>query len=121
MKSQIVVIFLFVTLSSARSWLPPIWDTSCKFTREDAFKCIQQTIDLNHDDQITREEVETAIGKIPYVIRKVWSWAMGIDGIFRVCDYDHNGIITPRDFKLSKDTCLAKKKYLCTVEWLCNQ
>lgn len=103
---------------SPDSWTPPIWDESCSFTRDDVYRGLKLYVDVDpRDEQITKHEIELALDKyIPWYVPK-FALVGRIDDIIQNCDYDKNGVITARDFLLSKDTCLPFKRNWCTVQW----
>lgn len=112
---------LFVSLAAA-SWFPPMSDESCAFTRDDTFKCLEKYVDTNpHDQQITNAEIDAALSKYLPTYLKPVLWWIGTDGIMKDCDYDKNGVITPRDWMLAQHTCLAEKKNQCTMAWFCDR
>lgn len=100
------------------SWLPPIWDETCSFSREDARKAIELYVDVNpKDNQITAKEIDEALEKYKtWYLRPVLLVYNSRD-VLRDCDYDKNGAITPRDFMLAKDTCFPNKASWCTIQW----
>ena len=103
------------------SFLPPIWDTSCEFTRLEAKDCLEREMDTNEDGILTRDEIVAGLSKhvIP-IFRPVLKW-LKMSSIMRDCDYDHDGIFTPDDFMKSYKTCAAKKSNLCTIKWFCDR
>lgn len=111
---------LFFSLSLANSWFPPIWDESCTYTRDDSYECLKKYVDVNpKDDQITQQEVDDALSKYLPAYLKPMFWFLSTKHVVDMCDYDKNGVITPRDFMLSKETCLPEKRSQCTVQWFC--
>jgi hypothetical protein len=105
------------------SWVPPLHDTDCTFTRADSYECLRRYVDVNpKDDRITKTEVQEALKKhLPLYLRPLFWWSSSVDGIFTQCDYDKNEVITPRDWEMSNKTCMPIKESWCTVQWFCNR
>lgn len=117
----VVVLFLFIFGSFGyyeNSWTPVIWDISCPFSRDDVLNAMKEVVDVApKDDQITKYEIDLALrNHLPWYLKPA-VWVGSVDDIIESCDYDKNGVITPRDFMMSKNTCLPLKKNWCTVEW----
>jgi hypothetical protein len=119
-----LVLCLFGSLAVAwrPSWVPPIWDESCTFGRNDAFACITKYIDVSpKNDQITKSEIDAAIATYAPAYVRALSWFVGTEKVFSSCDYNKDGVLTPRDWKLSGEHCLPHKRNLCTMQWFCNR
>jgi hypothetical protein len=119
---MLLLVIAFVSLSESRSWLPPVWDESCMYTRDDVYKCLKKYVDVNpKDNQITKKEIDDAMDKYMSTWMKPLFWlSSGSEGIMENCDADHNGVITPRDWEESKDKCLPFKRNFCSVQWFCE-
>lgn len=117
----LVIFSTLLLLSEARSWFPPVWSKDCSYTREDSFKCLEKYVDVDpKDGQITPKEVKEALDKYLPSYLKPMFWFIGISKIFEDCDYDHNGVITPRDWMLSEKKCMHTKESWCTMQWFCE-
>jgi hypothetical protein len=115
----VLILFAGVVFGyNSNSWTPPIFDTSCSFTRDDVFNALKKYVDVNpKDNQITKMEINGSLDKyLPWYIPK-WPLVGSVDSILTNCDYDKNGVITARDFMLSAESCLPFKKNWCTVQW----
>lgn len=116
-----MLLLLFVVYAFAynpNSWLPPIWDKTCSFTREDARKAIELYVDVNpKDNQITAKEIDEALEKYKTWYLRPVLLVYNSKDVMRDCDYDQNGAITPRDFMLSEKTCFPIKESWCTIQW----
>jgi hypothetical protein len=100
------------------SWLPPIWDETCSFSREDVRKGMEEYIDVNpKDNQITAKEIDEALQKYKTWYLKPVLLIYNSKDVMRDCDYDKNGVITPRDFMLTAKTCFPNKASWCTIQW----
>ena len=119
-------LFLFLSITSSSwyrpSWVPPIWDVTCTYTREDVFNCFKVYVDTSpKDEQITKTEIEQALGKYLPTYLKPLIWGADTGTILDSCDFDHNGVITSRDWMLSKQRCLPFKNNWCTAQWFCER
>jgi len=122
MRAILFLIFVFFGLCSANYWRPPTDDKSCGFTRDDALACALKYGDTNHDGKLDQRELANA--KYIFVPRylRLLAWIKGIDlsRILKDCDYDKDGVLTPRDWQQSKDTCMPKQENLCQFKWFCD-
>lgn len=104
--------------------LPPIWDESCTYTRDDVYTCLKNNVDVNpKDDKITEQEIDEAFRRyVPWYV-KPFLFVSRTSGatIIEYCDYDKNGVITKRDFYMANKTCLPDKRNWCTVQWFCER
>lgn len=101
---------------------------SCSYTREQALYCFTHFVDTKKQGYIDEEELRFAIDNYaPKALSKVrWaaSWlinALKIDTIFKDCDYDKDGKLTPEDFRKSVKTCLPTQWDLCQVKTACER
>lgn len=119
-----LLLILFISLCSgysSSSWFPPIWDDTCSYTRDDTYACLKKYVDVNpKDEEITKKEIDEAISKYLPTYLKPMFWFVNTQGVVNECDYDKNGVITPRDWMLSIKTCLPEKRSQCTVQWFCD-
>lgn len=101
------------------SWTPPIWDTSCSFTREDVHEALKKYVDVHpKDNVITKQEVHEALDRyLPWYLKPV-VWVGNPDSILESCGTGGvNAVITSKSFKEHSGTCLPFKKNWCTVQW----
>ena len=116
-----ILLFLFPVLSSALFDFPPLTDTNCSFSRHDAYICLKTYVDIDKSNSIDKSELNAVLEK--YFPKKVVQWVLsrGIGWIFDVCDYNQDGVLSPRDYKLTEKTCMVEQNHLCTIEWFCNK
>lgn len=121
--SLVFLLFLLPLAFSWRpSWVPPIWDDSCSFTRDQAYDCLVKYVDVDpKDERVTKKEVDAAIKAYAPAYVRALSWFVGTQKVFSACDYNKDGVLTPRDWKLSVGHCLPHKRNLCTMQWFCNR
>lgn len=118
---MLILLTLFGLSLASCGWFPPIWSEDCKFTREDVYLAFKKYIDVNpRDDQITPKEIDEALAKYLPTYLKPLLYITDVHEILKSCDYDKNGVITERDFRLSNKTCLPFKRNWCSVEWFKN-
>lgn len=112
----------FATASWRPSWVPPLHETDCKFTRQDSYDCLVKYVDVNpKDGQITLAEADEALHQYLPTWMKPIFWFTDASSVFKECDYDKNGVLTPRDWIMTNATCLPIKESWCTVEWFCER
>lgn len=100
------------------SWVPPIYDTDCTFTRNDVLIAMKQYVDVNpKDNRISPQEVQEALDKYLPTIWKPLIWGSSVEQVFDSCDADKNGFITSKDFRDSAKRCFPNKEGWCTVQW----
>ena len=120
---MIILLFLLPLLSYGifNLDLPPLLDEKCSFSRKDAYSCFKTYVDADKSNSIDKEELNAALKK--YIPSKTITWALsyGIDWIFDDCDYNGDGILSPRDYKMSEKTCMTKQNHLCTIKWFCDK
>lgn len=119
---KLFILLLCVCAASA-SWFPPNDDVTCGFTRADALACAMKHGDQNHDNMLTQSEITRAMNTlVPRYIR-VLAWFKGIDlkRTLKDCDYNGDGVLTPRDWEMSKKTCMPRQQDLCKFKWFCDQ
>ena len=123
-KTRVFFIFLLTIAAVTCSWLfPPTSDNKCGFTRGDALNCVIRHGDLNHDGQLTRDEIRHALNTlVPGYIKPLsWFAGMTMTRIMKDCDVDGNGVLTPRDWEMSKKTCMPTQETLCMLKWFCDR
>jgi len=120
----LALVLVLLSLSSAwrPSWMPPINDEDCTFTREDSYNSLVRRVDVNPKDQkISRTEIDEAIVKYaPYWIRAL-SWFVSVNGILDACDANKDGFVTRQDWLATDKTCLPLKKNWCLIQWFDNR
>lgn len=95
----------------------------CGFTRDDALNCVLKYGDTNKDGELTEEEIKHALDTlVPSYIKPVL-WIKGVNAkrVLKDCDYDKNGILTPRDWEMSKKTCMPTQQNLCYFKFFCDR
>ncbi|MDB9801148.1 hypothetical protein OAB94_02100 [Flavobacteriaceae bacterium] len=122
MIKLILIGFIFMVVTVNCSWFPPNNDTSCEYTRADALACIEKYGDLDKDTKLTNNEINHAISALVPMYIRVGAFFKGINlnRVMKDCDYDHDGVLTPRDWELSKKTCMPRKQDLCKFKWFCD-
>lgn len=118
-----MLLLLLLLLSAAfASPLPPMWDETCSYTRDDVYNCLKNNVDINpKDGQITEQEIDEAFDRNLSWYLKWIMWLTNGAKVLQYCDYDKNGVITKRDFYMSNKTCLPDKRNWCTVQWFCER
>ena len=118
LKIKILVFFVLVAVASC-SWFehPPLFDRKCGFTRKDALQCVLDHGDINHDGKLTKAELEHILD----VLAPKAKWLVNIKRTMKDCDYNKDGVLSPRDWKLSNKTCMPKQRHLCTFKWFCDR
>ncbi len=122
-KSLILIVALVVITVNCTSWFPPRHDKKCGYTRSDALACVLEYGDLNHDGKLTVDELDHALDALvpSYLKTLKWVGIVSVKKIMKDCDYDKNGILTPRDWQLSNKTCMPKQEDLCKFKWFCDR
>jgi hypothetical protein len=119
----LLLILAVVSSGNALEW-NLLWSrwTTCDYTKEDAVKCLEETIDTNKDRAVSRGEFFAAVVENPSMLVRALSWAktMMANKLFAQCDYNQDGVITARDLKLAEKTCLHSKQELCMMQWICQ-
>ena len=102
------------------SWVPPITDTECTFTRTDVYNAMKKYVDVHpKDNKITEFEISEVLKKYLPLYLKPLIWGANIHQIFASCTLDNGkkGYITPKDFRDTWKTCFPNKANWCTVQW----
>jgi len=82
-------------------------DPKCP-SREHVIQCAGEYLDTNGNGLLEREELETAIDKLPWLSRGVLKILGSIDKMMAKCDIDGDGAISiGYDMKHNGETCLA--------------
>jgi hypothetical protein len=127
------MLFIFF-ISTTFGWSFFGYGNSCVFTREDAITCFKKYVDLNHDNVITVEELELAKNKYEgFALKKAEAFLKSpivryfvgdinttTAKVIQDCDYNHDGIFTPDDFRLSTKTCLPNRYGMCLLHKVCE-
>lgn len=120
--AMVVVAQSFSLSGMYSKWMPPVYDTSCSFTRIDALECFNKYVDVApRDGGISPKEARLAVNRYSTAPIRALFWGLGTKQIFKSCDYDKNGLITPKDWMDSKKTCMPHKKNMCSIEWFCKR
>ena len=119
---KLLFVLLISTLASwwRPSWVPPITDEHCAFTRADTYQALKTYVDVHpKDDKITEYEIEQALHDYLPMYLKPLIWGANVPQIFRSCTLDNGkkGYITPKDFRDTAKACFPNKASWCTVEW----
>jgi EF hand len=128
----LVALLIMLAVGARANWFLP--DDTCKWTREDAITCIGRHVDTNHDGWVSRAELASArtryTGSAAHWLMSGLGWlqrnlSVGIDvsakKVFADCDYDHDGKLTPDDFRKSDKTCLPSQTALCMLKKVCDK
>ena len=87
----------------------------------DVFRCLEVKVDVDpKNGEIDEHEIEKAFQDYVPTWMKPLLWLTNAKNVIKDCDYDKNGVITPRDFMLSNETCLPFKNHWCSVQWFCE-
>jgi hypothetical protein len=119
----IVLLFLLTIVTGSwyrPSWIPPITDTDCTFTRTDVYNAFLKHVDVNpKDNKITELEINEVLRKYLPMYLKPLIWGANIHQIFESCTLDKGkkGYITPKDFRDTHNACFPTKASWCTVQW----
>lgn len=94
----------------------------CRYQRQDAIDCGERYVDLNHDHDITIDEVREARKWLNWW-ETFFSWfAESPEQSMRNCGATPEGRITPADFEAHKDTCMNSCfKVESAIERVCNR
>lgn len=131
-KMKLVLLFLMMVVVAVncdagkwfnlRSFFPPFHDKNCGFTRNDALQCALEHGDINHDGKLTQSEMHHAMETlVPKYIRTLaWFGGINIERVLKDCDYNKDGVLTPRDWEMSVKKCMPKQENLCEFKWFCD-
>ena len=82
-------------------------DPKCP-SRPHVVRCAAKYLDTNHNGALEREELETAMNSVSWILRSLLKVIGSVDSIMKKCDADGDGKITiEQDMEATKDTCLA--------------
>ena len=126
-----ILFFFFFSLSCGWSFFG--YGNSCKFTREDAITCFRNYVDLDHNGEISVEELETARAKYEttamksaeyFLTSRIGRYLLGdinitTPKVIQDCDYNHDGKFTPEDFRMATKTCLPNRYGMCLLHKVC--
>ncbi|EED87626.1 predicted protein [Thalassiosira pseudonana CCMP1335] len=82
-------------------------DPKCP-SRPHVIRCAAKYLDTNHNGALEREELESVMNSVPWLLRSLLKIIGSVDSIMKKCDADGDGIITIEDdMEATKETCLA--------------
>lgn len=77
-------------------------------SRPHVVRCAAKYLDANHNGALEREELESAMGDVSWIVRGLLKVIGSVDSIMKKCDADGDGKITiEQDMEATKETCLA--------------
>lgn len=128
-----MMLLFLCTFGATTGWSFFGYGNSCKFTREDAINCMRKYVDTNHDDIITVKELEAARAKYEsFALKKAEAFLNNpivryfvgdinttTAKVIQDCDYNHDGIFTPDDFRQATKTCLPNRYGMCLLHKVC--
>lgn len=114
----LIIIFALVLVVKG-SWFPPSNDVSCGLSRADLWNKLIKYGDKNHNGVLEQVEIQTALDTLVPTYIKVLSWMKGMSVTHALdkCDFDKNGIITPHDYEMTKETCFNNLRDRCAMNW----
>mmetsp|Transcript_4082 Transcript_4082/g.8987 ORF Transcript_4082/g.8987 Transcript_4082/m.8987 type:complete len:202 (-) Transcript_4082:355-960(-) len=82
-------------------------DPKCP-SRPHVIRCAAKYLDTNQNGALEREELDTAMGSVSWILRGLLKVIGSVDAIMKKCDADGDGQITiEEDMEATKETCLA--------------
>lgn len=82
-------------------------DPKCP-SRPHIIRCSAMYLDTNKNNALDREELETAMGQVPWLLRSLVRMLGSVDTIMKKCDADGDGKISiDHDMAATEETCLA--------------
>ena len=82
-------------------------NTKCP-SRPHVIRCAEKYLDTNRNRALEREELESAMGSVSWIVRGLLKVIGSVDSIMNKCDADGDGKITiEQDMEATKETCLA--------------
>ena len=82
-------------------------DPKCP-SRPHVIRCAAKYLDTNNNGALEREELDTAMGNVSWIVRGLLKVIGSVDAIMKKCDADGDGKITiEHDMDATKETCLA--------------
>lgn len=82
-------------------------DPKCP-SRPHVIRCAAKYLDTNQNGALEREELETAMNGVSWILRSLLKVIGSVDAIMKKCDADGDGKITiEHDMEETKETCLA--------------
>lgn len=83
-------------------------DHDCPPSRPHVIACAAKYLDTNRNGALEREELESAILGVNWLLRNLLKVIGSVDSIMKKCDADGDGKITiEEDMEATKETCLA--------------
>ena len=82
-------------------------DPTCP-DRDHLMRCAAHHLDTNKNGMLDRDELQTAIDRLPWLARGVLQILGSVDKMMKKCDVDGDGAISiDYDMEHNKETCLA--------------
>ena len=82
-------------------------DPKCP-SRPHVIRCAAKYLDTNNNGALERDELDTAMGNVSWIVRGLLKVIGSVDAIMKKCDADGDGKITiEHDMEATKETCLA--------------
>ena len=82
-------------------------DPSCP-SRAHVIRCAGQVLDTNNNGKLERDELQTAIDKLPWYSRGILQILGSVDKMMKKCDMDGDDAISMDfDMEQNKEQCLA--------------
>ncbi|KAL7537199.1 hypothetical protein ACHAXR_009734, partial [Thalassiosira sp. AJA248-18] len=95
------------------SCIPPedepavVEDPKCP-SRPHIIRCAAKYLDTDQNGALEKEELESAMGEVSWILRSLLKVIGSVDTIMKKCDADGDGKITiDHDMEATKETCLA--------------
>jgi hypothetical protein len=111
MRQFFLTIFVLLTLSVCSNACP---------SKKEANDCFFKTADSNHDNQVSRSELEKSIyPRLGWFTRAAFKIFGGIDRILTDCDENKDGILTKEEsMRMDNclDSCFKRSKTFSTFE-----
>lgn len=111
-RNLLLAFFVLVACSTAQecadeSGKAAAIDPTCP-DRDHLMRCAGSYLDTNKNGMLERDELQTAIDKLPWLARGVLSILGSVDKMMKKCDVDGDGAISiDYDMEHNKETCLA--------------
>jgi hypothetical protein len=116
------LLILLVFLTQATVWGRKIDFPGCRYQRQDAIDCGERYVDLNHDGDITIDEIRAAHVWLPWYAKPFAWFAESPEQSMANCGAAPNGRITPAHFERYRATCMNSCfKVEKAVEYVCNR
>ena len=99
---KLIAIFIFALIVNAE-------ENTLIFTRENAWDCIMNVVDIDNDKAITVSEINAAKDKYMYWYEKVIGYLPflpTVDVVMNDCDANRDGKVDATDYELKKLYCI---------------